>query len=39
MDIAITTPTVISIPNVRDPKKGLSRSSGVKGSCTIIGLN
>ena len=38
-DIAITTPTAISIPNVRDPKKGLSRSSGAKGSCTIIGFN
>jgi hypothetical protein len=38
-DIAITTPTAISIPNARDPRKGLSRSSGVKGSSTIIGLN
>ena len=33
--MAITTPTAISIPNARDPRKGLSRSSGVKGKCTI----
>ena len=30
IDIVITTPTAISIPNARDPKKGLSSSSGVK---------
>ena len=29
-DIAITTPTAISMPNARDPKKVLSRSSAVK---------
>src|SRR5215831_5264539 len=34
-EIAITTPTAISIPNAIEPRKGLSRSSGIKGSCTI----
>jgi hypothetical protein len=35
MDIAITTPAATSIPSVRNPKKGLINSSGVKaGGCT-----
>ena len=34
MDIAITTPAATSIPSVRNPKKGLINSSGVKaGGC------
>jgi hypothetical protein len=37
-DIAITTPTAISMPNVGDPTKGLSRSSGKDWTLKVLSV-